>query len=72
MLLNTSRQARFRSKIGVNRRGITVRIVDTLLLWVDRHNGRRALLEMDEHRLKDIGISRADAEHEARKPFWLA
>jgi uncharacterized protein YjiS (DUF1127 family) len=30
---------------------------------------RRALLGMDARTLKDLGISRATAEHEARRPF---
>lgn len=31
---------------------------------------RRALLTLDNAMLKDIGISRADALQEGRKPFW--
>jgi uncharacterized protein YjiS (DUF1127 family) len=27
-------------------------------------------MEMDDRQLKDIGITREQAEHEARKPFW--
>lgn len=44
------------------------------LAWLDRALERRrsrlALRELDDHFLKDIGISRADAEREARRPFW--
>jgi uncharacterized protein YjiS (DUF1127 family) len=25
---------------------------------------------MDDHLLRDIGLSRADLEHEIEKPFW--
>lgn len=32
--------------------------------------GRRELRDLSDHLLKDIGISRADAEFEARRPFW--
>nr|WP_298412145.1 DUF1127 domain-containing protein [uncultured Halomonas sp.] len=35
-----------------------------------RRYSRRQLLELDLHRLKDIGLSRADAVREGRKPFW--
>jgi uncharacterized protein YjiS (DUF1127 family) len=28
------------------------------------------LMEMDNRELKDIGITREQAEEEARKPFW--
>jgi uncharacterized protein YjiS (DUF1127 family) len=42
----------------------------TLEAWLDRHDERRALLELDDHMLDDIGLSRADVEREAKKPFW--
>ncbi len=42
----------------------------TLKEWNRRKTGRIQLLVLDEHMLRDIGISRADAEFEARKPFW--
>jgi len=35
-----------------------------------RHRSRRDLLALDDHMLKDIGISRADAVREGDKPFW--
>ena len=41
-----------------------------VLQWHELARQRRALLALDEHMLKDIGISRADAEREARRPFW--
>lgn len=31
---------------------------------------RRALLRLDDHALKDIGISRADAWREGGRPWW--
>jgi uncharacterized protein YjiS (DUF1127 family) len=44
------------------------------LAWLRRgyavHRQRRELLALDERMLKDIGISRADALQEGRKPFW--
>jgi uncharacterized protein YjiS (DUF1127 family) len=40
--------------------------------WIERHRQRRALRELSDHVLKDIGISRAEAEREGRKPFWMA
>lgn len=39
-------------------------------VWLERRRQRRALLELSDHLLKDIGISRVDAWQEARKPFW--
>ncbi|MEK0085625.1 DUF1127 domain-containing protein [Benzoatithermus flavus] len=40
--------------------------------WIERYRQRRALLELSDHVLKDIGISRVEAEREGRKPFWRA
>lgn len=45
-------------------------LVNRLLLWQERSNERMKLLEMDDHMLKDIGISRAAAAREAEKAFW--
>lgn len=38
--------------------------------WHERWRQRRILEEMEAHRLKDIGLSRAQARYEAAKPFW--
>ena len=35
-----------------------------------RYRQRRQLMEMDDRQLKDIGITREQAEQEARKPIW--
>lgn len=40
------------------------------LAWTERHRQRRALLALDDHLLKDIGITRLDADREGGKPFW--
>jgi uncharacterized protein YjiS (DUF1127 family) len=41
-------------------------------LAIERSKQRRQLLEMDDRQLKDIGITRAEAELEGRKPMWKA
>jgi uncharacterized protein YjiS (DUF1127 family) len=41
-------------------------------LWQRRRRGRQQLLALDDHLLRDIGISRLQAEAEADKPFWRA
>jgi uncharacterized protein YjiS (DUF1127 family) len=41
-----------------------------LLHWHELARQRRALLALSDHMLKDIGISRAEAEREASRPFW--
>ncbi len=37
----------------------------------ERSSQRRALALLNDRLLRDVGLSRADAEAEARKPFWL-
>ena len=44
--------------------------IDMLFAWHERARQRRVLLTLDDYMLKDIGISRTDAELEANKPFW--
>jgi len=38
--------------------------------WRRRARSRRELLALDDRMLKDIGITRIDAQREAAKPFW--
>ncbi len=45
-------------------------ILETLVTWQERDRQRRHLASLDDRMLRDIGISRADAEHEAAIPFW--
>ena len=42
----------------------------TLTLWQRRREQRRYLLSLDDRLLRDIGLSRVEAEVEADKPFW--
>lgn len=35
-----------------------------------RLNTRRVLLRLSDQQLADIGLTRAQAEREARRPFW--
>ncbi len=46
----------------------------SLALWLDQclevRRQRHALRMMDNHMLKDIGLSRADVECEANRRFW--
>ena len=48
----------------------TAPVVTQLFTWVQRARDRQTLLRLDEHMLHDIGLSRADVDHEASKPFW--
>jgi uncharacterized protein YjiS (DUF1127 family) len=38
--------------------------------WIGRAHQRRALAELDDKMLQDIGITRYDAARECRRPFW--
>ena len=44
--------------------------LDRLLGWHEVARQRRALLALSDRMLKDIGITRAEAEREASRPFW--
>jgi uncharacterized protein YjiS (DUF1127 family) len=35
-----------------------------------RYRSRQSITQLDGHMLKDIGVSFAEAELEANKPFW--
>lgn len=45
-------------------------MVNTLLTWQRRHKDRMHLMSLDDRLLRDIGISYADVDREASKPFW--
>jgi len=44
--------------------------IEVLKFWRQRSQERRHLAELEDHYLKDIGISRSEALAEAAKPFW--
>lgn len=39
--------------------------------WSERRRQRSRLQELDDWMLKDIGITREQADEEGRKPFWI-
>jgi uncharacterized protein YjiS (DUF1127 family) len=47
----------------------SLRAGDTLLRWQGRYRRRRALTTLSDHMLKDLGLSRVDAEHEGGRRF---
>jgi uncharacterized protein YjiS (DUF1127 family) len=47
-------------------------VVASLQAWRERARSRRDLMRLSEYQLKDIGLSRQDAEQEWQKPFWQA
>ena len=44
----------------------------TIRMWFERNRQRRALAELDDRLLRDIGVTSAQARSEAAKPFWSA
>jgi len=41
-----------------------------IALWFRNYQTRKALNDMEGHRLLDIGIDKAQADSESNKPFW--
>jgi uncharacterized protein YjiS (DUF1127 family) len=57
------------------RPGATIHFLRQIQIWISRYRQRRALADlaaMNNHLLRDIGVSLRDAEREAAKPFWQA
>lgn len=46
-------------------------LVGALALTLEKRAQRRALLDMTDDQLRDIGLSRCDATREASRSFWL-
>lgn len=68
--------------VSGNRRGLLRAVVRVLVpaarwcrAWLraaaQRSAGRRALARLDDRLLRDVGMTRDEAEAEAGKPFWL-
>lgn len=45
-------------------------VADNAMAVYERTKQRRALQKLDDHLLKDIGLSRVEVEAEIAKPFW--
>ena len=52
------------------RRPAAGELLDMLARWIDRSAQRHRLAMLEDRMLKDIGISRADADRESGKWFW--
>jgi uncharacterized protein YjiS (DUF1127 family) len=64
--LSEVRQRRAHSPL----KGILGSIFGTLREWRRRARGRAELAALDDRMLRDIGLTPADAEFLANKPFW--
>ena len=49
---------------------LAAKLMATFKAWRNRSIQRKALANLSDHMLKDIGISRFDANAENEKPFW--
>lgn len=60
--------------VSMARLAITASWSRALILWLldlsERRRQRAALMSLDDRLLKDIGLTRADAEREYDKPLW--
>jgi uncharacterized protein YjiS (DUF1127 family) len=52
------------------RPSVAARCIRQIAIWINRARQRRALAELDDHMLNDIGVSRSVARREAGRPFW--
>jgi hypothetical protein len=46
-------------------------LIATIHVWSERRRQRLRLQELDDWMLRDVGITRAEADGEVRKPFWM-
>jgi len=49
---------------------IAVKLAWAYVLWSQRRKSRAHLANLDDHMLRDVGLSPREAFVEARKPFW--
>ncbi|MFC5360129.1 DUF1127 domain-containing protein [Azospirillum himalayense] len=54
----------------VGARRFAKRALGEVLGMIERHRQRRSLAALDDHLLRDVGLSRTDARREADKAFW--
>jgi uncharacterized protein YjiS (DUF1127 family) len=50
--------------------GYAFELSQTCNRMLSRQRERQQLLELDDHLLEDIGLTRAEARHAGRKWFW--
>ena len=55
---------------GEGLRAMSRKALIRLANWYDRWQQRQHLADLDDHILRDIGISPGTVERECAKPFW--
>jgi uncharacterized protein YjiS (DUF1127 family) len=66
----TARDAQASDRRHLGLRAALQRAICAVGSWRQRACSRRQLLELDDHMLKDIGLTRSERFLEASKPFW--
>ena len=61
-----------RSSFSARLGGMLSTALATPRLWARRRHDRRALSQLDNHMLRDIGFDRTQADAMAARPFWRA
>ncbi|WP_250656238.1 DUF1127 domain-containing protein [Alkalimarinus coralli] len=61
---------KMKRQLKVKLRILLPKLKNAIYLWKERARQRRALAQLSNYQLKDIGLSRSDAINEAGKPFW--
>lgn len=56
--------------VNVVRISKVARLKNVLKRWRQNYRSRLELQTLNHYELKDIGVSRAEALEEAKKPFW--
>ncbi|AWI83693.1 hypothetical protein CEW88_08365 [Alloyangia pacifica] len=49
---------------------LALRVAVVTAQWSERRRTRRALIDLDDHLLRDVGLERHVALREARRKFW--
>lgn len=60
------------ARTGFDLGRILVKGLGLFTTWFLQGRARQQLRQLDDYTLRDIGISRYDAEIESNKPFWKA
>jgi len=70
--LNTWRQSYDRGVMVLKYKAFVVfpSFIKRINVWRETYRQRQALARLSDTVLKDIGITRYDAEQESNKPFW--
>ena len=73
--MSTSRLIQFQLqgliRLGISRAPMSlIKMIAQAIVRARRQRQRTSLAQLDDRMLRDMGISRLEAERESRKPFW--